>query len=91
MNLREWRERQGLTQSELATEFGLTRQRITQIENGQKLPSERTVRRLAKCSEIQALRNPDFLWMLIQNCRGDGAGTRGERRSSGRERKRAKR
>jgi hypothetical protein len=72
MNLKEWREQQGLTQTELGEKLGLSKERICGIEHGRSLPTERTVRRRA----LRAGMDPVLLWVLVKNCeRGNGSGT----------------
>ena len=52
-NLKELRERQFLTQGELAQKAGLGRDTVNQIERGKQKPYFRTVRKLAKALGVK--------------------------------------
>lgn len=39
MNLRDWREREGINQTELADRLGVTAATVSRIENGEFVPS----------------------------------------------------
>ncbi len=52
-NLREIRQSQGMTQSELADCIGVTRQTIISMEKGSYTPSVLLALKLAKCFNIR--------------------------------------
>lgn len=53
-NVRELRERKGITQEELALEAGLNRAYIGYIERGERNPSTETLVKIAKALKVSA-------------------------------------
>lgn len=51
-NLRIWRARRGLTQTEIAGRLGVSQSHFSRIELGKKTPSLRTLGRLAQALDI---------------------------------------
>src|SRR5215207_6795080 len=58
VNLRELRERAALSQGELASEAGISKNAVGQLERGEFNPRPATVRRLAEALGVR----PDKLW-----------------------------
>jgi transcriptional regulator with XRE-family HTH domain len=58
VNLRELRERAALSQGELASEAGISKNAVGQLERGEFNPRPATVRRLAEALGVR----PDELW-----------------------------
>ena len=51
-NLKVWRTRRGLTQTEIAERLGVSQSHFSRLELGKKSPSLRTLDRLARALEI---------------------------------------
>jgi len=55
-SVRVWRERRGLTQEQLARKVGLSKSFLSEIENGKKTGSVKTLRAIAEALEIELAR-----------------------------------
>ena len=55
MNIKAVRERRGLTQKALAENAKLTQATISYLENGNKSPTERTLKKLATALDVDIM------------------------------------
>lgn len=62
-NLRELREKKGITQTEISVKVGVSRQAISLIENGQTKPSVENAKKIAEIL--------DFDWSLFYEDNSD--------------------